>query len=72
MVTSSSASETETSENETEEENNEQHQALTTASLRTPSLILNGHTNVVIYADWLFNGEQLVTASWDRYVLFVC
>ncbi|ODM93041.1 WD repeat-containing protein 37 [Orchesella cincta] len=36
------------------------------ATLRTPSSILNGHTSVVICADWLCGGDQLITASWDR------
>ncbi|XP_074653054.1 WD repeat-containing protein 37-like [Tubulanus polymorphus] len=34
--------------------------------LRTPLLELSGHTGVIIAADWLAGGEQVVTASWDR------
>ena len=41
----------------------EQHEK---AVLRTPSCELFGHHNVVISADWLFTGDRLVTASWDR------
>lgn len=36
------------------------------AVLKTPSRELIGHHNVVISADWLFTGDRLVTASWDR------
>ncbi|CAG7726096.1 unnamed protein product [Allacma fusca] len=36
------------------------------ATLRTPSSVLSGHTSVVIAADWLPGGEQIITASWDR------
>jgi len=36
------------------------------ATLRTPSQVLSGHTSVVIAADWLPGGDQLITASWDR------
>lgn len=35
-------------------------------TLRTPVRELLGHTGVVMAADWLPGGEQLVTASWDR------
>ncbi|XP_075222576.1 WD repeat domain 37 [Lycorma delicatula] len=35
-------------------------------SLRTPLCELVGHTSVVIAADWLPGGDQVVTASWDR------
>lgn len=27
---------------------------------------LEGHTSVIISADWMAGGEQLITASWDR------
>lgn len=36
------------------------------ASLRTPSRELIGHKSVVIAADWLHTGDQVITASWDR------
>jgi len=35
-------------------------------TLRTPRFELKGHTNVVIAADWVSGGDQVVTASWDR------
>ncbi|KAK0182928.1 hypothetical protein PV327_001013 [Microctonus hyperodae] len=35
-------------------------------TLRTPVRELLGHTGVIMAADWLSGGEQLVTASWDR------
>ncbi|XP_059471501.1 WD repeat-containing protein 37 [Neocloeon triangulifer] len=35
-------------------------------ALRTPRFELKGHTNVVIAADWLSAGDQVITASWDR------
>lgn len=34
------------------------------ATLRTPSTTLTGHTSVVICADWLNGGDQVITASW--------
>lgn len=34
--------------------------------LRTPLLSFNGHSAVVIGADWVSGAEQVVTASWDR------
>ena len=36
------------------------------AVVRAASRELIGHHNVVISADWLFTGDRLVTASWDR------
>jgi len=36
------------------------------ACLRTPLKELTGHNSVVISADWLCAGDQVVTASWDR------
>lgn len=35
-------------------------------SLRTPVCELTGHSGVVMAADWLPGGEQVITASWDR------
>lgn len=35
-------------------------------SLRTPSVELSGHTGVVVAADWITGGDQVITASWDR------
>lgn len=35
-------------------------------TLRTPVKELLGHSGVVMAADWLPGGEQVVTASWDR------
>ena len=36
------------------------------ACIRTPSMELQGHSSVVIAADWLTGGGQVITASWDR------
>ena len=41
-------------------------QAWEAATLRTPSLELSGHTGVVVAADWMMEGNQVITASWDR------
>jgi len=35
-------------------------------SVRHPVVVLSGHTDVVVAADWIHGGSQLVTASWDR------
>ncbi|KDR14307.1 WD repeat-containing protein 37 [Zootermopsis nevadensis] len=35
-------------------------------SLRTPVCEFTGHTGVVMAADWLPGGDQVITASWDR------
>ena len=37
-----------------------------TSTLRTPVRSLTGHSNVVMAAEWLPGGEQIITASWDR------
>lgn len=37
--------------------------------LRTPVRSLMGHSNVVMAADWLPGGDQVITASWDRTAL---
>ncbi|XP_077993464.1 WD repeat-containing protein 37-like [Glandiceps talaboti] len=34
--------------------------------IRTPQCVLEGHTGVIISADWMTDGRQIVTASWDR------
>src|SRR6218665_2158826 len=34
--------------------------------VRQPALELLGHSGVVIAADWLAGGSQVITASWDR------
>ena len=34
--------------------------------IRHPTLELTGHSGVVIAADWLSGGNQVITASWDR------
>lgn len=41
-------------------------QAWEAATLRTPSMELTGHTGVVVAADWMMEGNQVITASWDR------
>lgn len=35
-------------------------------TVRTPQMQLTGHTGVVICAEWLCGGDQVITASWDR------
>ncbi|XP_017165426.1 WD repeat-containing protein 37 isoform X6 [Poecilia reticulata] len=35
-------------------------------SVRVPTTTLRSHQGVVIAADWLVGGKQVVTASWDR------
>jgi len=32
----------------------------------TPLVVMSGHQGVIVSADWLAGGEQIVTASWDR------
>lgn len=39
------------------------------STLRTPVRSFLGHSNVVMAADWLPSGEQVITASWDRTAL---
>lgn len=34
--------------------------------VRQPAMELIGHSAVVIAADWLLGGSQVITASWDR------
>ena len=34
--------------------------------IRQASLELTGHIGVIIAADWLAGGSQVITASWDR------
>lgn len=34
--------------------------------LRTPLCEFSGHSSVVVAADWLPGGDQIITASWDR------
>ncbi|XP_070535495.1 WD repeat-containing protein 37-like isoform X2 [Ptychodera flava] len=34
--------------------------------IRTPQCVLEGHAGVIISADWMTDGRQIVTASWDR------
>ncbi|KAK3609887.1 hypothetical protein CHS0354_015080 [Potamilus streckersoni] len=36
------------------------------STLRTPNRELGGHMGVVIAADWMAGGSQVITASWDR------
>lgn len=35
-------------------------------TLRAPMVELTGHMGVVMSADWMTGGEQVITASWDR------
>jgi len=39
---------------------------LRSRSLTQAAVVLTGHQGVVVSADWLTGGEQVVTASWDR------
>jgi hypothetical protein len=34
--------------------------------MRTPMLELTSHSDVLIAADWMAGGSQVITASWDR------
>lgn len=34
--------------------------------VRQPLRRLTGHANAVMAVEWFNNGEQLITASWDR------
>lgn len=34
--------------------------------LKNAKIELQGHVGVVIAADWLAGGDQVITASWDR------
>lgn len=36
------------------------------STLRTPKMELSGHMGVIIAADWMAEGCQVITASWDR------
>lgn len=36
------------------------------STLRTPTMELSGHMGVVVAADWMAEGSQVITASWDR------
>ncbi|XP_064613424.1 WD repeat-containing protein 37-like [Liolophura sinensis] len=36
------------------------------ASIKSPLLELKGHVAVVVAADWMTGGSQVMTASWDR------
>lgn len=33
---------------------------------RSPQLELTSHSDVLIAADWMAGGTQVITASWDR------
>lgn len=34
--------------------------------IRQPMIELTGHVGVVIAADWVTDGSQVITSSWDR------
>lgn len=36
------------------------------STLRTPTMELSGHIGVIVAADWMAEGSQVITASWDR------
>lgn len=48
------------------EEKNEDEQTITPQTIQQSLIRLTGHTDVVVAAEWLFGGEQLITASWDH------
>ncbi|XP_062581335.1 WD repeat-containing protein 37-like isoform X2 [Saccostrea cucullata] len=54
------------SEKEEQPEAESVEQTWEAAILRTPSMELSGHTGVVVAADWMLEGNQVITASWDR------
>ncbi|XP_061182409.1 WD repeat-containing protein 37-like isoform X2 [Saccostrea echinata] len=57
------------SEKEEQPEAESVEQAWEAAILRTPSMELVGHSGVVVAADWMLEGNQVITASWDRTAL---
>lgn len=50
-------------EEQLEDSTDPSHEA---ALVKTPAVELTGHTCVVIAADWMTGGEQVISASWDR------
>ncbi|KAL8588703.1 hypothetical protein ACOMHN_046475 [Nucella lapillus] len=65
---SSGEDDVEASEKEevTEVENNNVEPPTTSMVQQTPLLVLTSHSNVLIAADWVAGGSQVITASWDR------
>ncbi|ESO86795.1 hypothetical protein LOTGIDRAFT_194641 [Lottia gigantea] len=51
---------------EKEEMNEDTDQVVDSVTQRCPLVELTGHTGVVIAADWMADGAQAITASWDR------
>lgn len=43
-----------------------EHASTDTHTQRTPQLELTSHSDVLIAADWVAGGSQVITASWDR------
>nr|KAG5703761.1 hypothetical protein BaRGS_009559 [Batillaria attramentaria] len=43
-----------------------EHTSSDSLILRTPQLELTSHTDVLVAADWVAGGTQVITASWDR------
>ncbi|XP_064644351.1 WD repeat-containing protein 37-like [Lineus longissimus] len=60
---SSGEEEVETSEKEDAPDDIGDHEVTV---VRSPVLELHGHTGVIIAADWLAGGTQVISASWDR------
>lgn len=50
----------------TEESAGDDVESHSCATIRTPLMQLTGHTSAVIAVDWLYGGDQVITASWDR------
>ncbi|KAL0270128.1 UNVERIFIED_CONTAM: hypothetical protein PYX00_007631 [Menopon gallinae] len=60
------SSEEDTDIGDKEDFNDDQRTFDGSPSLRTPVKELTGHSGVVVAADWLPGGDQVITASWDR------
>lgn len=62
----SHSSEDEVEMSEREDNANEDDLVMEGMIVHAPMCVLTGHGGVVIAADWLAGGEQVITASWDR------
>ncbi|KAJ8307474.1 hypothetical protein KUTeg_015558 [Tegillarca granosa] len=65
-VKSHSSGEDDVEGSEKEELTDEAESVCQMSTLRTPSMELTGHKNVVVAADWMAEGCHVITASWDR------
>ncbi|XP_076456205.1 WD repeat-containing protein 37-like [Babylonia areolata] len=63
---SSGEDDVEASEKEEGTEGESGEASSTSLVQQTPLLVLTSHANVLIAADWVAGGSQVITASWDR------